>query len=150
TNAVQATTLYTYTATAQKAVRDARGNVTRYGYDAAGRLVSTTDPLTGTVQYQYDAAGNTTVVTQTDQVGTVHQVETRAYDALNAVISDTLSGPLTPPQTTALGYDQDGNVTETRDPIGALTTNTYDWADQLVEVDYGLTYVPVEQDSYDA
>jgi YD repeat-containing protein len=52
TNPVSVTTLYTYTATAEQAVRDGQGNVTREQYDGAGRLITVTDPLTGTTGYQ--------------------------------------------------------------------------------------------------
>ncbi len=43
--------------------------MTRSGYDGAGRLVLSSDALTGTVQYGYDAAGNTRAITTGDTTG---------------------------------------------------------------------------------
>ena len=93
-----------------------------------------TDPLTGTTQYAYDLAGNTTVITS---AGTL-AVEVRAYDAQNRVISDTAEGPLGaagPVSTTLLAYDSEGNVTESQAPNGDVTVNLYDGINRLTETD---------------
>jgi len=132
TNPVSGTTVITYNATEQTATRDAQGNVTSRSYDAAGRLTQATDAVTGTVQYGYDPVGNTAAITSGDTLGNVTQVETRAYDALNRAITDTVTGPGGTPQATATYYDKDGNVYQTVQPTGAASVNTYDLADQLV------------------
>jgi YD repeat-containing protein len=38
------------------------------------------------------------------------QTETRAYDALNRLSTDTFAGPTTPSQTITLSYDLHGNL----------------------------------------
>lgn len=50
--------------------------MTTEGYDAAGRLITTTDPLQGTTQNQYDPVGNTVAITspgtaQIEVLGTI-------------------------------------------------------------------------------
>lgn len=59
-------------------VTNGRDQSTNYQYDAAGRLTSVTDQA-GTVTYTYDANGN--VLAVTDPGGTI----AREYDALNRV-----------------------------------------------------------------
>ena len=44
--------------------------------------------------------------------------ETRQYDALSRVITDTVSGPGSPSLTTATRYDHDGNVYQVVRPVG--------------------------------
>src|SRR5579862_4075247 len=104
------------------------------GYNALSRLITTTDPLTGTVVNQYDPVGNTLVVTSGSPSGAL-SVDTRQYDAQNEVITDTTSGPGTSPQTTTSAYDGDGNVEFTQAPDGDVTTNGYDFANQLRSVE---------------
>jgi RHS repeat-associated protein len=136
TNAVGATTLITYSATQQVAQQDALGNVTAYSYDAAGRLTQTVNPLGTTMQLGHDALGNTTVMTTGDGT-TATQVDTRHYDALNQVVTDTLSGPGTPAHTTQTSYDHDGNVVQVQQPAGDVTYASHDLADQqtALEID---------------
>jgi len=131
TNPVSGTTTTTYNATEQVSAQDAQGHTTSSGYDAAGRLVQSSDALTGTAQYAYDAAGATVAITSGDTSGAVTQVETQVYDALNRVITATVSGPGGTPQSTATYYDKDGNVYQTVQPSGGASVNTYDLADQL-------------------
>jgi len=134
TNPVSGTTIMTYTATEVQQQRDAQGNVTAYGYDNAGRRTLTTEPVTGTVQYQYDAVGNTVAITNADTGGTPIQTETRIYDALNRVTSDSVTGPGSPPTTltTLTAYTRDGQVTVTKQPNGDTTTTSYDLADEAL------------------
>ncbi len=128
TNPVSGTTLDTYNATEQTSVRDPQGNVTQSAYDAAGRLSQTTDPSNNTTQYQYDAVGNTVAITGGTALAAT-SVETRAYDARNEVISDTVGGPGSPPLTTQTAYDGDGNVAQVQQPNGDTVYNLYDLTD---------------------
>src|SRR5207244_6570343 len=98
-------------------------------------------PLSGTTQYQYDSVGNTTVITSGDGT-TPSQVQTRQYDAQNRVISATVGGPGTSPQTTRTAYDQDGNVAQVGQPNGDVTYDTYDLADRLTQVQLDPAAVP--------
>jgi len=157
TNPVSGTTITTYNATEQIATQDPQGNTTTDQYDAAGRLIQATDALTGTVQYGYDAAGNTTAITTGDTSGSVIQVETQQYDALNRAITDTVAGPNgASPQTTTTRYDPDGNVYQINQPNGTTTVDTYDLADDLVtsETDGAPVLTPTHQNQsvyrYDA
>ena len=99
TNAVGATTLITYSATQKVAEQDAMGNVTAYSYDAAGRLSQVVNPVGTTIQAGYDPVGNATGMTAGDGTTTM-KVDTLHYDALNEVVTTTVSGPGTPAHTT--------------------------------------------------
>ncbi len=154
TDPVQGTTLYTYTATEQVAVQDPLDQVTNSQYDAAGRLTLVTDPLGNTTQRQYDGAGNTVVITSGTPLAAT-QVETRTFDGLNRVVTDTLSLPGVPPTTTVTGYDLDGNVAQVEQPNGDTVFDTYDLVHQLTyrEVDTApvltQTNIMVEGYTYD-
>src|SRR5262249_24156695 len=58
-----------------------------FGYSSVSRMVSETNPESGTTGYQFDANGNTTQ--KTDARGVSVQF---SYDALNRVIQKTYSG----------------------------------------------------------
>jgi YD repeat-containing protein len=61
--AVLRTVSTTYTLTGKPATAtDARGNVTRYAYDALDRLASVTDPMYRVTRYGYDALSRRTAV----------------------------------------------------------------------------------------
>jgi len=135
TNPVSGTMLMIYTATEAVATQDMTGNVTTSSYGGAGRLIQARDALTGTTTYGYDPAGNTVAVTAGDTAGNVTQLDTRQYDALNRVMTDTVSGPGSAALVTGTRYDQDGNMAQTQQPNGDVTYNTYDLADQLTTVE---------------
>ncbi len=156
TNPVSGTTVITYNATEKVAEQDPQGNVTRYAYDGAGRLRQEIDPTGSVTQDEYDPVGNTTAITTGDK-NTVIQVDTRQYDALNRVMTATVSGPTTAAQETLTWYDLDGNRAMVQNPNGDSTVYNYDLADQLVNVN--ITDVTAstatnaqkyEQYSYDA
>lgn len=148
-NPVNATALYTYTGTELHQVQDPAGNVTGYGYDIAGRPLSTTDPTGATTRYAYDNVGNTTTITR--PLDYAHpltvSVETRHYDALDEPITDTVagSGEMTPtaPITTITTYDLDGNVVERVAPNGDVTYNTTDNADRLKQAQVYAAGAPI-------
>jgi len=133
TNPVSGTTVITYNATEKVAEQDPQGNVTRYAYGGAGRLRQEVDPTGSVTQDGYDPVGNTTAITTGDR-NTVIQVDTRQYDALNRVMTDTVSGPTTPAQVTLTWYDLDGNRAMVQNPNGDSTVYNYDLADQLIDV----------------
>ncbi len=127
-NQIGETTIFTYTATEDAATRDPQGNVTTYGtYDAAGRLGQVTDGSSRTQQFTYDNAGIVTGVT-TGSSGSPVQTETRTYDALNELATDTVSGPSTSAQTTTLSYDLHGNLVRQDHANGDVTFTSYDLA----------------------
>ncbi len=135
-NPLGATTITTYTATEMTQARDAQGNVTTYSYDGAGRRTLTTEPVTGTLQYGYDAVGNTVAITSADTSGNPIQTQTSVYDALNRVVSTSVTGAGTPPTTltTLTAYTPDGQTAVVQQPNGEQTTTSYDLADEVTSV----------------
>ena len=109
-----------------------RGNVqganpddyaTTFTYDAAGRMLTRTDPLAHATTYAYDKVGNRTSVTDPDNHTTSY-----AYDAQNRLTS------VTAPDTgvTAYTYDGAGNTLTRVDAKNHTTTFTYDGANELL------------------
>ncbi|GBF32306.1 Rhs protein [Desulfocucumis palustris] len=78
---------------------NSNGGRTEYGYDAAGRVISLTDPKGCQNTYSYDESGNQTKVTDPEGVYTVRRPEpsTGTADPLNNV--------------TTCKYDQAGRLT---------------------------------------
>jgi RHS repeat-associated protein len=108
--------------------RDANGNWSVTRYDAAGRVVSQTDPsytppgsstpIVAETTQTYDEAGQVTSVT--DPLGKITRYE---YDQLGRV-----SKQIAPNDgVTTYRYDDVGNVLSTTDPTGAVTEGTYDY-----------------------
>ncbi len=110
----------------------------RNEYDAAGRLIRTTDAFGKTIELTHDVAANREVVT--DRLGHSRVLE---YDARGNVVRETdafgkvtartfgsedrlllQTDPLG--HTTSYAYDANGNQTEIRDPLGNVTRYTYD------------------------
>jgi RHS repeat-associated protein len=129
-------TLTDYDATGNKtSVMDANGHVTRYGYDAASRLVSTTDARGKTATATLDKDGNTTRAT--DPLATNAD---SVFDGANRRTSVTLDpGGLA--LVTSTTYDADGNTASTTDPDHHTTTYAYDRANRLVSVTDAATGV---------
>jgi YD repeat-containing protein len=106
-------------------VTDTLGRTTRYVYDAANRLVRTSDPAGSVSQFNYDDAGNLT--TLIDPLG---HATSFSYDALNRMVSST--DPLG--QVSNTTYNPDGTVASTRDPLGRVTSYRYDELMRLISV----------------
>jgi RHS repeat-associated protein len=94
--------------------QDADGNTSTYGYDADGRLTTTTLP-------PYTPPGATTAITPTS---------TKAYNSLGQVTSQT--DPLG--HTTSYTYDQLGDQATSTAPNLAVTHATYDLAGETLSV----------------
>lgn len=95
-----------------------------------GILLSTTDALSRTTTYSYDAMANVTTVTRL--AGTSNAVTTTmAYDPHFYELSAT-TDPLG--NTTTLSYDSSGNLVATTDPLGDAKTYTYNAAGQPLTV----------------
>jgi RHS repeat-associated protein len=130
------------------------GRRTHYGYDTAGRLISSVDPrgydpghtlaaYTSTYSYndddqpetQSDPLGNLTSLSY-DDLGRLEATEdakqavtTYSYDDAGNLTSVVQPGPQQP--TTEYGYDANGNLATLTDPDGRTVTYTYDRANQL-------------------
>ncbi|MDV6013814.1 LamG-like jellyroll fold domain-containing protein, partial [Haloechinothrix sp. LS1_15] len=112
---------------------DPNGNVTRYDYDRAGRLVSETrpdytppgadEPITATTTREYDDAGR--VVAEVDAAG--HET-TYGYDELGHLrrVTDPPSVTGQAGGTTIANYTATGLRLLVSDPTGAQTHATYD------------------------
>jgi RHS repeat-associated protein len=154
TNALGERTHQVYTADpAQGCVRlidqivDARGGVTRYTYDSAQRIASSTDALGAVATFTYDANGNLLTRTQkrTRSDGTVESLVTRyeldANGRRTAVI-------LPDGSTTRTVYDPLGKAVETIDAMGRHTKMAYDDLGRLTSTTYpdgtvaSTTYTP--------
>lgn len=77
-----------------------------FAYDSLSRLLSTTNPESGTTSYTYDADGNVLQRTrpQPNQTGTLTLLTTMTYDALNRLRTESYSDGATPPVT--INYDE--------------------------------------------
>jgi len=117
---------------------DAVGDVTKvtqpdgvfstYAYDNAHRLISVSDALGDHVDFTLDAAGNRTAEkTYASGSGSPSRSLSRAYNTLGQLVQslDAYSN------TTVYGYDPDGNRTNTTDPLGVQTHQTYDALNRL-------------------
>ncbi len=105
-----------------------------YEYDEAGRLARRTEPLGRLTQYQYDGVGNVLRETLEDSSNGnwPARVTESEYDELNHRIrlGRLLDGA--PVEHTYL-LDGEGNVLRETDPLGRVTTRSYDQLDRLLE-----------------
>ena len=116
---------YAYTAGRLSEVTDPAGVITRYGYDANGRMLYQEDGLGHRTTFTYDAIGNQLAVTNP-----LNQTTTSSYDHRNRLRSVTdASGA-----TTAFVYDLNGNLASSTDALGHVTTYAYDGEDRLTSI----------------
>jgi RHS repeat-associated protein len=117
-------TVYTFNALHKQAsVRDRNGNETRYAYDAAGRLITITDPAGLVTTFDYTAGRVTTI---TDPAGRTTLLE---YDAAGNLIR------VTDPDGSQSAWDYDGmhHMTGQTDPRGNQAQVTYDFAGRITQ-----------------
>lgn len=98
---------------------------TTFTYDAAGRMLTETDPLGHVTTHAHDAVGNE--LTVTDPNG---KVTTNTYDSRNRL--STVTAPDT--GVTTFTYDAVGNKLTETDPRSNVTTYTYDDANRTASV----------------
>jgi RHS repeat-associated protein len=122
-------------------VTDAAGT-TSYTYDAAGRLATLADPLTGTTAtYSYNK------LSQVNQIsyGAGNDVRTLSYNSLHRLSTDKLAtagGQAV--ASISYGYDPNGNLTSkstTGFAGSAANTYTYDEANRLTSWNNGTSTV---------
>ncbi len=100
-------------------------SVTSYAYDAAGRMMSWTDPLGRTTRLGYDQLDRQVTKAGVDPDGPgplVEPVESTAYDLLGRVVARQDARN----QTTTYAYDRLGRMTSLSDPMAGVTAMTYD------------------------
>ena len=124
------------------------GSALNYAYDAAHRLVGMSDGatiangqlanLTGNkIVYTLDNMGNRTGESNYDPTGTLAKTKSRVIDSLNRLQQDIGGTTYASAPTSAItqyGYDNNGNLTSSTDPLGRVTTNNYDALNRLVSV----------------
>lgn len=115
-------------------VTDPNGHVTRYDYNALGRLITVTEAVgtadEGIRRYEYDAVGNLTALIDENGNRTAYQ-----YDAMNRQTRMTRpdpdgAGPLTAP-ITQMAYDLAGNLVAMVDEGNHTTAFAYDARNRL-------------------
>ena len=115
----------------QVVITDTLGRVSLSGYDAANRLITTTNALSGTTIYAYDAAGNRISVTNANGHSTHY-----GYDSLNrtVVVTDSLGG------TTHYAYNTLGQQTVITNALNYATNKSYDNSNRLALISDALGY----------
>jgi len=101
-----------------------------YGYDAAHRLTTVTDPFNQKITYTLDALGNRTLQQALDASNTVHGQHSGVFDALGRVLEDVGGSA----QTRSYTYDNNGNALTIADPRGHVTEQRFDALNRLQEV----------------
>ncbi|MES2039352.1 MAG: hypothetical protein V4495_16085, partial [Pseudomonadota bacterium] len=105
---------------------------TSYSYDNDGRLLSKTTADGATTSYTYDGAGRV-ITEQIQKTGETIKLSRYAYDLDGHLISTTLD-PSGLAITQTQKVDDLGNVLESRDGEGRLTTRQYDAMGRLTLV----------------
>ncbi|MHA3915842.1 hypothetical protein [Halovulum sp. GXIMD14793] len=103
-----------------------RNFVWTYEYDGANRLISTTDPLQHKASYTNDAMGNVTQTTYAEGQTTTF-MESSVFDELGRLTS-TLGGA---GQIHSFAYDLEDNLTTATDPANNNFINLYDRLNRL-------------------
>ena len=128
------TTTYTYDNAGQLTkVTLPDGSFLDYTYDNAHRLTGISDNLGNRISYTLDLAGNRTQEQVFDPAKALAQTRSRVYNNLNRLTQEIGATG----QTTAFGYDNQGNVTSIDGPLAGtvdVTTNTYDALNRLTRV----------------
>ncbi|WBB91605.1 DNRLRE domain-containing protein [Verrucosispora sp. WMMC514] len=133
-------TSYTYDAWGQMlTATDANGNTTKNDlFDDNGYPQKIIDAKTKATTFVYDVRGQVTKVTDAYGKDTTQTYDTFGRPLENRVPKDQAAGDFV--VTPAPEYDQNDNVVKSYAPNGALTTASYDKADQLT-----YTLAPVDQ-----
>jgi RHS repeat-associated protein len=117
---------------------DAAGQLTRvtmpnasalsYQYDAAHRLTEISDSLGNVTQYTLDAMGNRIKEDTFDPTDRLHGTQRRVFDALNRLYNTIGADG----QKSTFGYDANGNLKNSTDPLGRNTANTFDQLNRMM------------------
>jgi len=132
-------------------VTDARGQGTRYEYDAFNKMTKIIDPLGGETVLNYDPNGNLISVTDAN-----NHVTSYVYDNMDRVQSrtDPIQGTMS---TESYQYDLAGNVDTITSRKGQVTKYQYDGLNRVTFEGFGavgtppnVTYDSTINFSYDA
>ena len=117
---------------------DRRGNRTDYAYDGLNRMVTQTDPSIssadrGTWINEYDDAGN--LVAAVDPSGARVEATFDSFDRTRTRTAIVRNGDSDPFRfTTSFDYDDLGNTTLERSPLGDITRAQFSPASELIEI----------------
>ena len=135
TSVAGSTTLFHYDPVGnQDYVTDPRSYTTYTDYDTRNRKWQVREPLSRTTQFYYDDNINITRIVRPDTT-----TETKTYDAMNRVLTDTVpktSNPLVN-LITSFTYNPSGTIQKITDPNGYNTWLYYDASDRRVTMTYG-------------
>ncbi|WP_421072462.1 RHS repeat-associated core domain-containing protein [Pelotomaculum propionicicum] len=106
-------------------VTDAHGNTTTFGYDAAGRVISTTNQAGKTSYISYDNEDN--ILTLTDPLN-------RSVSFTYGCRDNKLTQTDARGYTTTFTYDANSNLKTAADPMNNITQYQYDGEDRLFRV----------------
>jgi RHS repeat-associated protein len=110
------------------------GNYTTYtDYDSRNRKWQVREPLGHTTQFYYDDGINITRIVRPDTT-----TETKTYDAMNRVLSDTVPKTSNPVVnlTTSFTYNPSGTIQKVTDPNVHYTWFYYDASDRKTQMTY--------------
>jgi RHS repeat-associated protein len=138
--------VYSWTYTSKGSVAtatDPLNHTTTDGYDTRNRLTTETNPLSQTVTYGYDSASDLTTLTNA-----LNKTWTYTYDNVDRMLTETLPVNNSGQPTFNFAYDYDGNQTSVSDPLGYLTSQTFDSMDRPLVTTDPLGHTTT--DGYDA
>jgi RHS repeat-associated protein len=104
------------------------GSAIAYTYDQAQRLIEVADGAGNRIVYMLDVRGNRIGERMESPTGYPLQTMTREFDALNR-LKKTIGAS---GQTTIHGYDNNGNRNALTDPLGAVTTQSFDALNRVI------------------
>jgi len=134
TNALNQVTTYTNNSQGFRTSQtDALNHTTTFGYDSRDRETTTTDALNNVTTMTYDSASD--MLTTTNARG---YTTSYSYDAMGRTLTEQLPGATT--ATYTYTYDAAGNQTVVQDPLGNLTTTTYDKLNRAIGVTGALNH----------
>jgi len=99
-------------------------------YDAAHRLTGIADLFANRIAYTLDADGNRINIAASNTGGTIARQHSATFDALGRLLHDV--GGVG--QTTAYGYDANGNALAITDPLQRSTQKTFDALNRVAKI----------------
>jgi RHS repeat-associated protein len=115
-------------------------------YDAAHRLVGTSDLFSNKIAYTLDAFGDRTNTAVSNPAATVTRQHSGTFDALGRLLDDV--GGVG--QTTAYSYDSNGNRLTIIDPLSRLTQQSFDALNRVTQItDPAMGSTGISYDGHD-